>query len=131
MLFYIHRLDPFFNESMNTLTMQKDGPETESDQTLYNMLIATYGTHYVTYAVLGATAHIFTLLNDIYTKSSSFQEITVQVTRASNFFFFSTYSVDYTHNIQQNLTELFRKNSQYFAEYQPPVPKIPNKTEWQ
>lgn len=116
---------------MDTIVKEKEGPKSEADQALYNMLIETYGTHYITYAIVGATAHLFTLISEAYAKSSSFQEITIQITRVSRSWFRSRTYVEFIRDVQQNVTESFRKNSEYFGEYQPPVPTIPDKTEYQ
>ena len=130
-LFDVCRLDPMFNASVAALANLGRGPRTESEQSLYNTIIQTFGTHYVTYVVVGVTARIYNLVGSQYFKSSSFEEMTSQVTKVSRFFFWSTYSTDYTHEIKTSVTESFKKNSEIFVEYQPPVSKIIGKTEWQ
>ncbi|CAF1960413.1 unnamed protein product [Rotaria magnacalcarata] len=106
---FIIKFDPLFNASMSAIINQQHAARTESEQVLYNMLLETFGTHYVTHVILGATAHIFTLINDAYAKSSSFQETTSET----------------------SVSESFRKNSQFFVEYKPPAVLVPGKTEWQ
>ncbi|CAM4778918.1 unnamed protein product [Rotaria magnacalcarata] len=128
---FILKFDPLFNASMSAIINQQHAARTESEQVLYNMLLETFGTHYVTHVILGATAHIFTLINDAYAKSSSFQETTSEVISRSRSFFSSSYSVDYSHQIQTSVSESFRKNSQFFVEYKPPAVLVPGKTEWQ
>ncbi|CAF1513144.1 unnamed protein product [Rotaria magnacalcarata] len=128
---FIIKLDPMFNESMMAIINEPHTPRTEAQQIRYNMLLDTFGTHYVTHVIVGAIAHIFTLLSDAYAKSSSFQETMSQVSRMGHYFFLSSYSTDYSHRIEQSITESFRKTSQSFVEYRPPVPQVPGKTEWQ
>lgn len=128
---FIIKLDPMFEASVNAIVSLGHAPQTESEQSLCNMIIQTFGTHYVTRVIVGATARIFTLLGEEYFKSTSFEEIKTETTRVSRFFFWSTYHTDYTHEIKQSVTESFRRNSQMFVEYQPTVPQLSGKTEWQ
>lgn len=129
--FHIFRLDPMFNAAFNFVAKKPEGPKTEADQSLYNMLLETYGTHYVTHAIVGAIAHLFTLISDAFAKSSSFEEIYSQASGIGRFFFVSNGGGDFSHSVQQAASESFRKNSQYFVEYQPVVQTIPGKNEWQ
>ena len=120
-----------FNVTVATLARQRGGPQTESDQLLYNMVISTYGTHYVTRVIVGATANIYTLIADSYSKQSSLDEMRSQVVRKTCFLFFCRRRVSGSHSISQSLIEKFDKNSRYFAEYRPAVRRMAGKTAWQ
>ncbi|CAF2983514.1 unnamed protein product [Rotaria socialis] len=125
------KFDSMFNESMMAIINEPHTPRTEAEQTLYNMFLDTFGTHYVTHVIVGATAHIFTVISDAYATSSLYQETMSQVSKMGHYFFASSYSTDYSRQLEQSITESFRKTSESFVEYRPPVPQVPGKTEWQ
>ena len=107
-------------------------PTNDNEQTLYNTVVETYGTHYVTHVIVGAIAHTYTLIDEAYSKSSTFEEMTTQVTRTGRFLFFSKGSAEESRNIYQSISEPFRKNSNSFSVYQPPIVQtIEGKTEYQ
>ena len=121
-----------FNASVSALVDLGAGAKSEAEQSLYNMIVETFGTHYVSQVIVGATAHIYTFINENYVKTSSFEEMTRQVSQSSSFFiFFNSNSGSSIHTIDQNAAETFRKNSERLATYEPPVALIPNRTEWQ
>ncbi|CAM4767911.1 unnamed protein product [Rotaria magnacalcarata] len=125
------KFDPMFNASMSAIINKQHVPRTESEQTLYNILLETFGTHYVTRVIVGATAHMYTLINNAFTKSATFEETASEVSRMSNSFFLPKIVPRSIHSIKESLSESFRKNSKSFVEYQPPVALVPGKTEWQ
>ncbi|CAF2983549.1 unnamed protein product [Rotaria socialis] len=125
------QLDPMFNASMSAIINKQHVPRTESEQTLYNILLQTFGTHYVMHVVVGATAHMYTLINSAFTKSATFEETATEVSKMSNSFFLPKIVPKSMHSIKESLSESFRKNSRFFVEYQPPVALVPGKTEWQ
>ena len=128
---YLSRRDPIFNASILSIVNRASIPKNEADQSLYNMLVETYGTHYVTHVIIGATAHMYTFVNESYVKSSSYEEMTTQVSRSGFFLFFGGVSSSNTHQVSHNVSESFRKNSQSISIYQPPVIQAIGKTEWQ
>ncbi|CAF1442998.1 unnamed protein product [Rotaria sordida] len=122
---FIIKLDPSFNSSVTALA-RLPIPTTDDQQVPYSVLLETYGTHYVTHVIVGGTAHVYTFVNQAFSNSSTFEEMSTQVGNTGSSWF------SQTNDLNRSTSDSFRKNSNSFAVYQPPVVQtVEGKTEYQ
>lgn len=54
-------------------------PKSQRDQSIYNMFLKTYGTHYISNIKLGAKFSVVTILDDKYKSEYSYEHLTEQI----------------------------------------------------
>jgi hypothetical protein len=120
-----------FTTSVDLLTSEAPNPSTEDHQTYYNQFIETYSTHYVSRIIVGGVAHLYTLIDSSFYKSSSYEETTTQV---SLMFQYENYFGRLGHGtatIWQSIKETFKKNAATLSVFQPPVSSQDNTSDWE
>ncbi len=119
--FLPRRYDPLFTASVDLLISQAANPTTETQQTYYNEFIQAYGTHYVSNVVVGGVANVYTFMAESYYKTSSTEEITHDISLTAQYVGISFNTDINTGEIYQHISETFKKNSNTYSVFQPPV----------
>jgi hypothetical protein len=110
-----------FTASVNLLISEATNPTSESQQTYYNEFIQTYGTHYVSNVIVGGMANLYTFVAESAYKSTSYEEITHEISLTAQYKEFSFQTGIQTAEIYQHISETFKKNSNTLSVFQPPV----------
>ncbi|CAF3928241.1 unnamed protein product [Rotaria sordida] len=118
------KFDSMFNDSINLLISQAANPNSEIDQQFYNDFIQKYGTHYLSNVIVGGIAHLYTFIMENYHKNSTYEDMIQQISFTAKLkeFTFQTEEID------QNITENFKKNSYTISIFQPPIVNINNQS---
>lgn len=117
-----------FNESVNLLLSEGRNPSTESQQQLYNEFVQAYGTFYVSNAIVGGMAHLYTFVGENYHRSYSYQETTMSISLTAQYKGVSFQAGIQTEAIYQRISESFKLNSDTMSVFQPPVASVNNQS---
>ena len=117
-----------FNASVNLLISEAANPTSDIEQQLYNEFIQSYGTYYVSNVIVGGTATLYSLVGEDYYKTSTYEEMTQQITFTAKYKDFSFQAGSGTEEIYQQITEKFKKNSNTISVFQPPVASVNNQS---
>ncbi|CAF1023346.1 unnamed protein product, partial [Didymodactylos carnosus] len=72
---FLLKFGPMFNKTLAQLSAD---PQTDSDQQMYNLLISTFGTHYVSSVIVGGVVHVYTFVSNAYAKEASTEQFSQQ-----------------------------------------------------
>ena len=75
---FLMPLHKFFSASLDALGKIKT-PTTEAQQTMYNQVLNSYGTHYVSGLIMGAAVKSYTFVNDAFTKTVDYSKLTQDI----------------------------------------------------
>jgi hypothetical protein len=117
-----------FTASVNLLISEATNPTSETQQTYYNEFIQTYGTHYVSNVIVGGVTNMYTLMAENYYKTSSYEEITHEISLTAQYRGV-TFNTDIkTEEILKHISEKFKENSNTLSVFQPPVSSKDNES---
>jgi hypothetical protein len=105
-------------------------PSKDSDQIIYNQVIKTYGTHYVTSVIVGGSIFTYTFLNQSYAKSTSYQKQEEQIRISVEVGKLKLSGDRKWTDLEQTLSEDFKKNSRAINDFHPTVAEVEGKTPW-
>ena len=127
-----YRLDSMFNSSINLLAKQASLPTTEDHQRLYNQFVQSYGTHYVSNVIMGATAYIYSFMSASYHSTANTEETSSQISLMAQYKKFQVQGNSQTADMYAQIKETFKQSTSAVIEYHPPVDLHgeENQTEW-
>lgn len=120
-----------FTQSVDLLASEASDPSNEDQQTYYNQFVETYGTHYVSRIIVGGTAHLYTLMDESFHKTCSYEETSTQVSLMFQFLGASGSLGDTRQQAWQLMKDTFKKSASTFSVFQPPVASQGDKSEWE
>lgn len=123
------RYDPLFNRTMQELKKIQP-PITEAHQTIFNGVINSFGTHYVTSVIVGAQASSYTFLSNSYHTATAYRKMEEQISIKFQIDKLNLGGDHNTGNLENSLTEDFKKNSKNHIVFHPPVKDVANKPQW-
>ncbi|KAL4511140.1 hypothetical protein ABPG73_008218 [Tetrahymena malaccensis] len=127
---FLMPLNPMFKQSLDALNRMARKPSSETQQTIYNQVINSFGTHFVTSVIMGGTAKIYTTIDQGYIKTLNFQQIKTQVTLdVSSQIFKFKFGYDST-DMTLKPTETFKKNSEDIIIFSPEVDHLQDPKAW-
>ncbi|KAL4474488.1 hypothetical protein ABPG72_016166 [Tetrahymena utriculariae] len=127
---FLMPLNPMFKQSLDALNRMARNPQSDTQQTIYNQVFNSFGTHFVTSVIMGGAAKIYTIIDQGYLKTLDFKQIKIQVTLdVNNQIFKFKFGYDST-DITQRPSESFKKNSDDIIVFFPEVDHLQDPKAW-
>ena len=117
------KMSPMFQQTVAYLN-KMGAPKTEAQQTIYNQVLESFGTHYVTSVITGGRAKMTNFVNSSYHKEHSETTVSSQVSIGFEWKKFALSLSDKAKDFEKKLTEDFRNNSNQVLTFQPDVKEI-------
>ncbi|KAL4474479.1 hypothetical protein ABPG72_016157 [Tetrahymena utriculariae] len=127
---FLMPLNPMFKQSLDALNRMAKDPQNDTQQTIYNQVISSFGTHYVTSVVMGGSAKIFTTIDSEYLKSFNYEQVKNQVSLDFSYMVFKFKFGFDTTDATQIPSEDFKKNSENMIVFSPEVDHIQDPKAW-
>ncbi|KAL4511159.1 hypothetical protein ABPG73_008237 [Tetrahymena malaccensis] len=127
---FLMPLNPMFKQSLDALNRMAKDPQNDTQQTIYNQVISSFGTHYVTSVVMGGSAKIFTTIDSEYLKSFDYEQVKNQVSLDFSYMVFKFKFGYDTTDATQIPSEDFKKNSENLIVFSPEVDHIQDPKAW-
>ncbi|KAL4511127.1 hypothetical protein ABPG73_008205 [Tetrahymena malaccensis] len=127
---FLMPLNPMFKQSLDALNRMAKDPQNDTQQTIYNQVVASFGTHYVSSVIMGGSAKIFTTLDQDYLKTVDYEEAKTQIGLE---FSYTVFQFKFGYNsteIAQKLNENFKKNAEDSIIFSPEVDHIQDPKAW-
>ncbi|KAL4499417.1 hypothetical protein ABPG73_008967 [Tetrahymena malaccensis] len=128
---FLMPLNPQFKQSLDMLNKMSKDDQGERQQSIYNQIISSFGTHYVSSVLMGGSAKIYTTLDQNYLKTIDYEEVKNQI---SIDFSYQEFKFKFGYNsseIGQNLHEDFKNNSEDVIVFSPEVNHLQDPKAWE
>ncbi|KAL4511130.1 hypothetical protein ABPG73_008208 [Tetrahymena malaccensis] len=127
---FLMPLNPMFKQSLEALNRMAKQPTTDTQQTIYNQVINSFGTHYVSSAIMGGSAKIYTTLDQNYLKTVDIEQTKTQIGINFSYNVFQFKFGFNSTDLAQKLDENFKKNSDDVIIFSPEVDHIQDPKAW-
>ena len=117
------KMSPMFKQTIAYLN-KMGAPKTEAEQTIYNQVLESFGTHYVTSIITGGRAKMTNFVNSSYHKEHSETTVSTQVSIGFEWKKLALSLSDKAKDFEKKLTEEFRNNSNQVLTFQPDMKEI-------
>lgn len=118
-----------FTQSIDLLASEAPNPSNDDEQAYYNQFVQTFGTHYVSRAIVGGIAYMFTLIDSKFYNQSSYREVSRQVSLAFTVYYVNPSLSSSSGTSTEHVTETFKKNTEMQSVFQPPVASQESKSD--
>ncbi|KAL4511136.1 hypothetical protein ABPG73_008214 [Tetrahymena malaccensis] len=128
---FLMPLNPVFKQSLDALNRIAKDPQNDTQQTVYNQVVSSFGTHYVSSVIMGGSAKIYTTLDQNYLKSVDQEEAKTQI---GIDFSYQVFQLKFGYNsteIAQRLNENFKKNAEDVIVFSPEVDHLQDPKAWE
>ncbi|KAL4474493.1 hypothetical protein ABPG72_016171 [Tetrahymena utriculariae] len=128
---FLMPLNPMFKQSLDALNRMAKDPQNDTQQTIYNQVVSSFGTHYVTSVLMGGSAKIYTTLDQNYLKTVDYEEVKTQI---GIDFSYQVFKFKFGYNsteIGQKLHEDFKKNAEDVIIFSPEVDHLQDPKAWE
>ncbi|KAL4511132.1 hypothetical protein ABPG73_008210 [Tetrahymena malaccensis] len=128
---FLMPLNPMFKQSLDALNRMAKDPQNDTQQTIYNQVVSSFGTHYVSSVIMGGSAKIYTTLDQNYLKTVDYKEVKSQI---GIDFSYQIYKLKFGRNsteIAQKIHENFKKNADDVIVFSPEVDHLQDPKAWE
>ncbi|KAL4474491.1 hypothetical protein ABPG72_016169, partial [Tetrahymena utriculariae] len=128
---FLMPLNPMFKQSLDALNRMAKDPQNDTQQTIYNQVVSSFGTHYVSSVIMGGSAKIYTTLDQNYLKAVDYEEARTQI---GIDFSYQVFKFKFGYNsteIGQKLHENFKKNAEDVIVFSPEVDHLQDPKAWE
>lgn len=120
----------FFTMALETLNNQAKIVTTDSQQTLYNQVLKSFGTHYVSSVIMGGKVSMYTKVNSSFHKEVDYSKLTEQVSFGFRYKLLTFQMDESAEEIRKHFIEDFEKNSEMETHFTPSPQPAQNQSEW-
>ncbi|KAL4511135.1 hypothetical protein ABPG73_008213 [Tetrahymena malaccensis] len=128
---FLMPMNPMFKQSLDALNRMAKDPQNDTQQTIYNQVVSSFGTHYVSSVIMGGSAKIYTTLDQNYLKSVDYEEAKTQI---GIDFSYQVFKFKFGYNsteIGQRLNENFKRNAEDVIVFSPEVDHLQDPKAWE